>query len=140
MSAIIPFITCYKNSVGTCPAPDTHFTNGSTRNRVATVRMLPKSGVRLAKPGYYASLSKLNMQCDSGLLGWLKVPFLYNAFQAAVGATALRRRLIENHVRAKPGDKVIDIGCGSAPTLQSLPDVEYVGLDINPDCIALAQR
>ncbi len=80
------------------------------------------------------------MQCDSGLLGWLKVPFLYNAFQAAVGATALRRRLIENHVRAKPGDKVIDIGCGSAPTLQSLPDVEYVGLDINPDCIALAQR
>ena len=69
------------------------------------------------------------MQCDSGLLGWLKVPFLYNAFQAAVGATALRRRLIEKHVRAKPGDKVIDIGCGSAPTLQSLPDVEYVGLE-----------
>jgi cyclopropane fatty-acyl-phospholipid synthase-like methyltransferase len=80
------------------------------------------------------------MQCDSGLLGWLKVPFLYNAFQAAVGATALRRRLIENHVRAKPGDKVIDIGCGSAPTLLWLPEVEYIGLDINPDCIALARR
>jgi cyclopropane fatty-acyl-phospholipid synthase-like methyltransferase len=80
------------------------------------------------------------MQCDSGLLGWLKVPFVYNAFQAAVGATALRRRLIENRVRAKPGDKVIDIGCGSAPTLQWLPAVEYIGLDINPDCIALAQR
>ena len=80
------------------------------------------------------------MQCDSGLLGWLKVPFLYNAFQAAVGATTLRRRLIENHVRAKPGDKVIDIGCGSAPALQWLPEVDYVGLDINPDCIALARR
>jgi SAM-dependent methyltransferase len=80
------------------------------------------------------------MQCDSGLLGWLKVPFLYNAFQAAVGATALRRKLIENHVRAKPGDKVIDIGCGSAPALQWLPEVEYIGLDINPDCIAFARR
>jgi SAM-dependent methyltransferase len=80
------------------------------------------------------------MQCDSGLLGWLKLPFLYNAFQAAVGATALRRRLIENHVRAKPGSKVIDIGCGSAPILQWLPEVEYIGLDINPDYIAFARR
>lgn len=80
------------------------------------------------------------MQCDSGLLGWLRVPFLYNAFQAAVGATALRRRLLEKHVRAKPGDKVIDIGCGSAPTLQWLPEVEYIGLDINPDYIAHARR
>jgi cyclopropane fatty-acyl-phospholipid synthase-like methyltransferase len=80
------------------------------------------------------------MQCDSGLLGWLKIPFLYNAFQAAVGATALRRRLAQNHVRAKPGDKVIDIGCGSAPILQWLPEVEYLGLDINPDYIAVARR
>jgi SAM-dependent methyltransferase len=80
------------------------------------------------------------MQCDSGLLGWLKVPFLYNAFQAAVGATTLRRRLIENHVRAKPGDKVIDIGCGSAPALQWLPEIQYIGFDINPDCTAFAGR
>ena len=80
------------------------------------------------------------MQSDSGLLGWLKVPFLYNAFQAAVGATALRRKLIENHVRAKPGDKVIDIGCGSAEVLRYLPDVDYIGIDINPDYIAFATR
>jgi len=80
------------------------------------------------------------MQCDSGLLRWLKVPFLYNAFQAAVGATALRRKLLEKHVRAKPGDKVIDIGCGSALILQWLPEVRYIGLDINPDYIAFARR
>jgi SAM-dependent methyltransferase len=80
------------------------------------------------------------MESDSGLLRWLKVPSLYNAFQAVVGGTALRRRLIRNHVRPKPGDKVIDIGCGSAPALQWLARVEYIGLDINPDCIALAQR
>ena len=80
------------------------------------------------------------MQCDSGLRGWLKIPFLYNAFQAAVGATALRRRLVQNHVRAKPGDKIIDIGCGSAPILQWLPEVEYLGLDINPGYIAVARR
>ena len=80
------------------------------------------------------------MQSDSGLLRWLKVPFVYNAFSAAVGGNALRRRLIQNHVRAKPGDKVIDIGCGSALALESLPEVEYIGLDVNPDCIAFARR
>src|SRR5215211_824419 len=80
------------------------------------------------------------MESDSGLLRWLKVPSLYNAFQAVVGGNTLRRRLIRNQVRSKPGDKVIDIGCGSAPALQWLSRVEYVGLDINSDCIALAQR
>ena len=80
------------------------------------------------------------MQSNSGLLRWLKIPFLYNAFQGAVGGSALRRRLIEGHVRPKAGDKVIDIGCGPAQALRCLPDVEYLGLDINPDYIAFAQR
>jgi SAM-dependent methyltransferase len=80
------------------------------------------------------------MQNDSGLLRWLKVPFLYNLFQGVVGGNALRRRIIQNHARARAGDKVIDIGCGPAQALQSLPDVEYLGLDINPDYIAFAKR
>jgi hypothetical protein len=71
------------------------------------------------------------MESDSGLLRWLKVPFLYNLFQEAVGAKAVRRRLIQNHVRANVGDKVIDIGCGMAQILQGLPEVEYLGLDTN---------
>ena len=64
------------------------------------------------------------MQSDSGLLGWLKVPSVYNVFSAAVGGNALRRSLIRNHVRARSGDKLIDIGCGSAQVLRYLPDVE----------------
>jgi ubiquinone/menaquinone biosynthesis C-methylase UbiE len=80
------------------------------------------------------------MQSDSGLLGWLKVPSVYNVFSAAVGGNVLRRSLIQNHVRAKPGDKVIDIGCGSAQVLRYLPDVDYIGIDINQDYIAFARR
>ena len=81
------------------------------------------------------------MQSDSGLLRWLKVPFLYNLFQEAVGAKAARRRLIQNHVRAMPGDKMIDIGCGPAPqALRSLPEVEYLGFDTNAQYIASAKR
>jgi SAM-dependent methyltransferase len=80
------------------------------------------------------------MQSDSGLLRWLKVPSLYNAFQGAIGGNLLRRRLIQNHVRAKPHDKVIDIGCGPAQTLRWLPGVTYLGLDINAAYIAFAKR
>jgi SAM-dependent methyltransferase len=80
------------------------------------------------------------MQSDAGLLRWLKMPLLYNLFQGVVGGNALRQRIIQNHARARPGDKVIDIGCGPAQALQSLPDVEYLGLDINPDYIAFARR
>ena len=80
------------------------------------------------------------MQSDSGLLGWLKVPFLYNAFQDAIGGNALRRRLIRDHVRAKPGDKVIDIGCGPAQALRLLPNVTYLGIDTNAAYIAFARR
>lgn len=80
------------------------------------------------------------METDAGLLRWLKMPFLYNLFQGVVGGNALRRRIIRNRVRARPGDKVIDIGCGPAQALQSLPDVEYFGFDIDPDYIAFARQ
>jgi len=80
------------------------------------------------------------MQSESGLLRWLNVPSVYNAFSAVVGANALRRRLIQNHVRAKPGSKVIDIGCGSGPALQWLPEVQYLGFDTNSDYIVFAQK
>jgi SAM-dependent methyltransferase len=80
------------------------------------------------------------MQSNAGLLRWLKVPFFYNLFQGVVGGNALRRRIIQNHARPRPGDKVIDIGCGPAQALQSLPDVEYLGFDVNPDYIAFATR
>jgi hypothetical protein len=43
------------------------------------------------------------MQSNSGLLRWLKVPFFYNLFQDAIGGNALRRTVLQRHVRAKAG-------------------------------------
>jgi len=80
------------------------------------------------------------MQRNFRLQGWLKVPLLYNLLQDAIGGNALRRRFIRYHVRAKAGDKVIDIGCGPAQILPWLPEVDYLGFDINPACIASAKR
>jgi SAM-dependent methyltransferase len=80
------------------------------------------------------------MQRDSGLQRWLKIPFLYNLLQDAIGGNALRRRFIQTHVRANAGNKVIDIGCGPAQILPWLPDVEYLGLDVNPSYITSAKQ
>jgi SAM-dependent methyltransferase len=80
------------------------------------------------------------MERNSGLQHWLKVPCLYNLLQDAIGGNALRRRFIQSHVRAKAGDKVIDIGCGPAQILPWLPCVEYLGLDVNPYYIDSAKR
>lgn len=80
------------------------------------------------------------MERNSGLRRWLRLPALYNLFQDAIGGNALRRRFIQNHVRPRAGDKVIDIGCGPAQILPWLPKVEYLGFDINDACIARAKR
>ena len=80
------------------------------------------------------------MQSNSGLQRWLKVLFLYNLFQDAIGGNALRRKFIQRHVQAKPGDKIIDIGCGLAQIVLWLPDVDYLGFDVDPACIASAKR
>ncbi len=94
--------------------------------------------MRAASPEVATSFRN-SMQSDSGLLRWLKVPFLYNPFQDVGWGNALRRRLIQNHVRAKPGDKVIDIGCGPAQALRWFPDVEYLGFDTNAQLYCFCQ-
>jgi SAM-dependent methyltransferase len=80
------------------------------------------------------------MQRDHGLQRWLSVPLIYNLFQDVIGGNALRRRFIRDHVRPQPRDRVIDIGCGPAQILPWLPEVEYLGFDVNPAYIAAAQR
>ena len=80
------------------------------------------------------------MQRDSGLHHWLNVPLLYNVVQAGIGAKALHRKFVQNHVRARAGDKVIDIGCGPANILHWLPGVDYLGLDINTAYIDSAKQ
>ena len=80
------------------------------------------------------------MESDSGLLRWLKVLFLYKAFQAAVGATVLLRRLIQNHVWTEAVIESSKSGAVRRQRYRGRPDVEYMALDINPDCIAHARR
>ena len=60
----------------------------------------------------------------------LSDPYLYRVFLRMIGGTKKkRRRYVEAHIRPKRGDKILDIGCGTANLLAYLPDVEYHGFD-----------
>jgi len=75
--------------------------------------------------------------------GWRRVfshPLVYESFQRATGARSLRKTLARQYLRPKPGDRVLDVGCGPAHLLEFLPDVHYVGVDLSPAYIEHANR
>jgi SAM-dependent methyltransferase len=71
-----------------------------------------------------------------GLLGHVG---LYLALQKGVGADRVRYRCLEE-ADLRPGDRVLDVGCGPAYYFDRLPDVTYVGFDTSPAYIAYARK
>jgi len=59
----------------------------------------------------------------------LSIAPLYSAFQTAIGANRARARFVSEHVRFAPGDKILDIGCGTGEILGFLGGQTYVGFD-----------
>jgi ubiquinone/menaquinone biosynthesis C-methylase UbiE len=72
---------------------------------------------------------------------WL-LPF-YDAFVGLLGFEAYQRALVEP-ANLRPGQRVLDIGCGTGSLVVLLarrhPDVEVVGLDPDARALARAQR
>jgi len=65
-------------------------------------------------------------------------PLFYRMNQSAFGAEGARRAYAE-YVRARPRDRILDIGCGTGDILHHLPNVDYVGLDLSAEYIAHAR-
>jgi SAM-dependent methyltransferase len=74
------------------------------------------------------------------LKGVLAMPWAYRLFARVIGARRARDTYIRQFVRAWPGARILDLGCGPADVLGALPDVEYVGVDISPDYIRAAKE
>jgi len=69
----------------------------------------------------------------------LAIPAAYRAFGALIGAHAAREIFARDFVRARPGQRVLDIGCGPGTLFPYLGDVAYLGFDASPEYIAAAQ-
>ncbi|OGX06021.1 MAG: hypothetical protein A3G87_08400 [Omnitrophica bacterium RIFCSPLOWO2_12_FULL_50_11] len=70
----------------------------------------------------------------------LGVPAIYSFFRKFVGRDSVRRQYAEKYIRAQPGQRVLDIGCGTGDILDFLPDVDYVGFDMDPAYISAARQ
>jgi SAM-dependent methyltransferase len=69
----------------------------------------------------------------------LEKPTLFDLYQASIGANNAKRVFIEQWARPSPGDRVVDIGCGTGAVVPFLPDeVEVIGIDISSDYIIAA--
>lgn len=70
----------------------------------------------------------------------LSLPCFYDVFQFMARGTAYQARLARTYIRARPGDRVLDLGCGTGAMLACLPQVEYVGMDMSPAYIDACHR
>lgn len=76
----------------------------------------------------------------TGIRGLLANPVLYQFVQSVMGGSRIRRPFVERHVRPKPGDRILDVGCGPGELLRFLPTVEYLGFEPNPAYVAHARE
>ncbi len=75
----------------------------------------------------------------SGIHSILSVPAIYDLAQTLVGASQDRNWMQREFIRAKAGERVLDVGCGTADILSVMPEVDYVGFDISEPYIAKAK-
>lgn len=71
-------------------------------------------------------------QVTTGLRSVLSNPAVYDFVQDVLGARRARRRLVDEYLRLRPGNTLLDVGCGTCAILDCLPaDVRYIGVDLS---------
>jgi 2-polyprenyl-3-methyl-5-hydroxy-6-metoxy-1,4-benzoquinol methylase len=69
-------------------------------------------------------------QRSTGFYSVLSLPTAYTLFERAIGALKGRATVLRESVRPRPGQRILDIGCGPGDVLGFLPPgVRYVGFD-----------
>ena len=71
----------------------------------------------------------------------LGVPVLYRLLGTMLGRTRQWRIFARHYVGARPGDRILDVGCGPADVMAELPTgIDYVGFDQSEHYIDSARR
>ena len=78
-------------------------------------------------------------QKTKGLYGLTQAPWFYRTFQLVLGAKGARTDLCNNYLKPRPGEKVLDLGCGPGVLRPSLGTVDYVGVDLNASHVEAAR-
>ncbi|WP_395450918.1 class I SAM-dependent methyltransferase [Aminobacter sp. UC22_36] len=76
----------------------------------------------------------------AGIFSILRHPLVYETVQQIFQAERNRRWFAKTYVRAKPGDRLLDIGCGPAHLVEHLPEVDYIGWEPNPAYVETARK
>ncbi|WP_319797369.1 class I SAM-dependent methyltransferase [Nitrobacter sp.] len=74
-----------------------------------------------------------------GLHRAITYPLFYKGLMYAFGADKALSRYA-SILDAKPGCRMLDVGCGPANILAYLPEVQYTGIDLNPRHIEFAKK
>jgi SAM-dependent methyltransferase len=70
----------------------------------------------------------------------LRSPPLYIRWQRILGADRLRQICLDDFLKLREGERVLDIGCGPGYILDYMPLVDYVGFDTEPRYIEYARE
>jgi SAM-dependent methyltransferase len=70
----------------------------------------------------------------------LALPQAYQFFFNVIGGPRRSRILVDEYIRPKAGDRILEIGCGPGTIVPFLPRVDYLGFDLSPGYVAQAQR
>jgi SAM-dependent methyltransferase len=65
--------------------------------------------------------------------------YIYRSFRRLTGSDRVNREFVEQYVRPRPGDEILDIGCGPADVVELMPRVRYTGIDPSPNYVASAR-
>jgi ubiquinone/menaquinone biosynthesis C-methylase UbiE len=75
--------------------------------------------------------------------GWRSVfslPAVYRFAQRSIGSPEVRSAFVNERVRPAPGDRILDIGCGTGDIVQLLGEAKYTGYDPSAEYIESARE
>jgi len=75
--------------------------------------------------------------------GWRRAfsaPTVYRLAQRTIGSERAKTTLLETYLRVEPGERVLDIGCGTGDLSGLLPETTYIGWDPSNDYIRSARE